>query len=234
MSEPAWVLMGPATPAITWEGNWAAGTAYEPGDVVRYQNVDFIAVRPSTGQPPSVASQLAPPGYGTSLPASPVDGQEYILVDSVTAPTYSWRFRYNAGSTSLYKWEFVGGTSWRGAVGSYGASGTAWGGVGVGLTVPRAGIYSVAYGAKAYLSSGTSVVWYLKETVGGAMPTVGDESGLLQVTDTLNRHMGNLSMATTITLTVADIIHLVASASSAAGVATLRTIWLEIFPSRVS
>ena len=48
--------------------------------------------------------------YGTSLPASPFDGQEAILVDSVSNPTYQWRFRYNAGSTSTYKWEFVGGS----------------------------------------------------------------------------------------------------------------------------
>jgi len=53
----------------------------------------------------------APPtvSYGTTLPASPVDGQEAILVDSTTSPTYQWRFRYNAGSSSAYKWEFVGG-----------------------------------------------------------------------------------------------------------------------------
>src|SRR6516165_9884547 len=48
--------------------------------------------------------------YGTSLPASPFDGQEAILVDSVTNPSYQWRFRFNAGSTSAYKWECVGAT----------------------------------------------------------------------------------------------------------------------------
>jgi len=52
---------------------------------------------------------LSSGAYGISLPASPVDGQEYTLVDSLTNPTYQWRFRYNAGSTSSYKWEFVGG-----------------------------------------------------------------------------------------------------------------------------
>jgi len=50
--------------------------------------------------------------YGTSLPASPVNGQEAILVDSLTNPSYQWRFRYNASSTSAYKWEFVGGSPW--------------------------------------------------------------------------------------------------------------------------
>lgn len=54
------------------------------------------------------------PGYGTSLPGSPVNGQEYTLVDSLTNPSYQWRFRYNAGSSSAYKWEFVGGAEWYG------------------------------------------------------------------------------------------------------------------------
>jgi hypothetical protein len=55
-------------------------------------------------------STAAPVSYGTSLPATPADGQEAILVDSTTNPTYQWRFRYNAGSSSAYKWEFVGGS----------------------------------------------------------------------------------------------------------------------------
>lgn len=50
------------------------------------------------------------PTYGTALPGSPADGAEHILVDSTTNPTYQWRFRYNATSSSSYKWEFVGGT----------------------------------------------------------------------------------------------------------------------------
>jgi hypothetical protein len=50
------------------------------------------------------------PAYGTTLPASPTDGQQAVLVDSTTNPTYIWQFRYNAGSTSTYKWEFVGGS----------------------------------------------------------------------------------------------------------------------------
>jgi hypothetical protein len=48
--------------------------------------------------------------YGTSLPASPYDGQEAVLVDSISNPSYQWRFRYNAGSASSYKWEFIGGS----------------------------------------------------------------------------------------------------------------------------
>jgi hypothetical protein len=62
--------------------------------------------------------------YGTSLPAVPADGDEHILVDSLTLPNYAWRFRYNAGSFSIYKWDFIGG-------------GAAWAtaGLGVGETI---------------------------------------------------------------------------------------------------
>src|SRR4029450_8789457 len=63
---------------------------------------------------------LQPP-YGTTLPASPSDGQQAVLVDSTTNPTYIWQFRYNAGSSSAYKWEYVGGTA---AVAQVAAGGT--------------------------------------------------------------------------------------------------------------
>jgi hypothetical protein len=51
----------------------------------------------------------ATPTYGPVLPVAPVDGQEHILVDSATNPDWQWRFRYNAGNTTGFKWEFIGG-----------------------------------------------------------------------------------------------------------------------------
>ncbi len=82
--------------------------------------------------------------YGTTLPASPVDGQEAILVDSLTNPSYQWRFRYNALSASAYKWEFVGGTPRLGfeatSVGPAAGAPTYLGPL---FTVPRAGEYRV-------------------------------------------------------------------------------------------
>jgi hypothetical protein len=52
---------------------------------------------------------LVPPtAIGTVLPASPVDGQEFILTDSLTAPTYTWHLRYMAAKASN-RWVFVGG-----------------------------------------------------------------------------------------------------------------------------
>ena len=99
-------------------------------------------------------------GYGTTLPASPTDGQEHILVNSLTNPAYQWRFRYNAGSSSAYKWEFVGGSDLFG-----GPSGSVTGITttptpltgGPSLVVPHAGDYlvmvSVFGQATAYTSA---------------------------------------------------------------------------------
>jgi hypothetical protein len=86
--------------------------------------------------------------YGTTLPGSPVDGQQAVLVDSTTNPTYIWQFRYNAGSSSAYKWEFIGGSP-ASTVITIGHSTTtvgAWADlstVGPSFVVPRAGDYFV-------------------------------------------------------------------------------------------
>lgn len=100
---------------------------------------------------PGVGSSV---GYGTSLPGAPSDGDEYILVDSTTAPTYQWRFRYNAGASGTYKWEFVGGAPYtfftsdpnavlngQTQVGATGYYRPTTGGV---FTLPRAGDWEIA------------------------------------------------------------------------------------------
>lgn len=46
---------------------------------------------------------------GTSLPDSPKDSEIFTLIDSLTAPSYMWEFRYNPASIS-YHWELIGGT----------------------------------------------------------------------------------------------------------------------------
>lgn len=90
--------------------------------------------------------------YGTTLPASPVDGQEAILVDSLTNPSYQWRFRYNAGSSSAYKWEFIGGAPWSATVAASETTGSGIPAdlttVGPSLALPRAGDYIFTFGAE--------------------------------------------------------------------------------------
>lgn len=89
------------------------------------------------------AAPVSNPTYGTTFPASPANGQEHILVDSVTNPTYQWRFRYNANG-GTYKWEFVGGdpalSFAAGLAMSLGSAG-AWTTVSAPITIPRAGVY---------------------------------------------------------------------------------------------
>ena len=74
--------------------------------MARYQGVDYLAVNPSTGQVPPASRSLIP-SYGSTFPASPVDGQEHIYTAGANGEC--WRFRYNAGSSSAYKWEYIGG-----------------------------------------------------------------------------------------------------------------------------
>jgi hypothetical protein len=85
--------------------------------------------------------------YGTTLPASPADGQEAILVDSTTNPNYQWRFRYNAASTSPYKWGFIGGSPWMGRIDTNetttSASFADLTTTGPQIALPRAGVYEL-------------------------------------------------------------------------------------------
>src|SRR4029077_19617212 len=115
------------------------------------------------------------PSYGTTLPASPVDAQEAILVDSVTNPTYQWRFRFNAGSTSPYKWEFVGGPSCR-----RGHSGSAvlntlpavsgyYYDSGCVMSSPRAGDYQIDGWVSVDLVSGASTYFILSAFAGAGL-----------------------------------------------------------------
>jgi hypothetical protein len=82
-------------------------------------------------------------GYGTALPGSPADGDEYILVDSAAAPSYSWRFRYVSAKASN-KWVFIGGPAMASPLGTLDPLP---GGYSAGITntgnVPVTGIYDV-------------------------------------------------------------------------------------------
>lgn len=96
----------------------------------------------------------ATPAPATTLPNSPSNGQQAILVDSTSAPTYIWFFQY---FSSLSKWLFIGGapaivevtTAESASSTSYTALTTA----GPSFTVPRAGDYIVEVGSRAFSSN---------------------------------------------------------------------------------
>ena len=93
----------------------------------------------------------------SALPGTPFDGQEIYYV---ATPGVNWHFRYNAGSASAYKWEYLGGPSlfYPGVMGqetivspatAYSTAATV-----VGITVPLGGDYEVTNGATMFYSSG--------------------------------------------------------------------------------
>jgi hypothetical protein len=91
----------------------------------------------------------------TTLPASPYDGQKVALLsDPSNAAAPIWEFRYRAASTSVYKWEFVGGGALQNDdVTGAGQTGQTWVTGNTPLTVPRAGDYMVeATGQMAVIS----------------------------------------------------------------------------------
>jgi len=144
--------------------NWVEGvTTLGPTNM---NKIETELVYLDTRIPPAAVA------YGTSLPGSPVDGQTAILVDSTTNPSYQWAFRYNGGSSSSYKWEFVGGTAWTLVIPDYTTTGTgAWqaaSGAGNVLTIPRAGDYD--FTLSAFLSGANASIHVLGILVAGASP----------------------------------------------------------------
>jgi len=157
-------------------GDYAAGNFVE-GDVVVYNGVAYVCVVPTNqaptawpGAPPVVQPPNTVTGYGTTLPSNPYDGQEYVLVDSVTAATYQWRFRFNAGRTQdANKWEFVGGTVVEVTDSADWAVPGGWASTTPTFTVPRAGVYSAtSYLDWATVGGAAVVVWGSAGGTGGA------------------------------------------------------------------
>jgi len=164
--------------AIEYENAWAAGTAYQPGDVVIHNGIEYIAVNPSTGQtpPPSpaVAGATVIP-LVTALPASPFDGQTVDLTNSLTSPNWVWRLRYVAAKASN-KWVFVGGSPIFSEVTTMESPPTSFGDaptVGPSITVPVAGSYEISLGMITDATTGGDYA-YMSYSIGGAAPVIAD------------------------------------------------------------
>jgi len=127
------------------------------------------------------AGSAGAPGYSTSLPGSPADAQEHILVDSTSAPTYAWRLRFNS---ALAKWEFIGGrskvsevaTSENTSSTTYAALATA----GPSIVIPVAGDYIVETGAMV-LAASTNITGLMSYDIGGTGAVDADSISARQV-----------------------------------------------------
>lgn len=117
------------------------------------------------------------PSVVTALPATPFDGQEiYLTVDAANG--IKWHLRYNAGSSSAYKWECLGSSALRGTdvvtgEAMTGAAST-WqdlATVGPAVTLPVGGDFEVRYGATPFATpGGSSFNWFAGVAVGAAAP----------------------------------------------------------------
>jgi hypothetical protein len=176
---PVTVWFPPAVTDVTYNGAYATpptATAYTDGDIVIYNGVAWMCVRPTVNPPATWPSQSVTT-YGTNLPTSPVDGQRFVLVDSVTNPVFQWEFRYNASSTSTYKWEFVGGAplSAEDPTGQGSITSTSYVSTGDQITVSRAGDYILEYGL--FMTNNTAQNYtYMAAKIGAA--AVSDDNGV--------------------------------------------------------
>lgn len=109
-------------------------------------------VKGDTGQVGTVPTRV------TSLPGSPVDGQECYYVADATNGVL-WHLKYNAGSASPYKWEFVGGPPLRAAIvttETFNGTTNVFSDLatpGPSVTLPLAGDYDVLYSAESKLGA---------------------------------------------------------------------------------
>jgi len=159
--------------SLRYDGDFVAGN-YLDGDIVVSNGIAYLCTKATSVAPTAWPGGIAPAvqplvvSYGTTLPASPTDGMEAILVDSVTNPSYQWRFRYNAGSTSPYKWEFVGGAKAKVLIAASVAAATGWNAIAPTFTFPRAGDYECSsYGMFSGYS--TNCLMGVNMYIGGAL-----------------------------------------------------------------
>jgi hypothetical protein len=140
-----------------------------------------IAISKLAGYPADVTKVLKGDGtwaapasitIGLTLPLTPTDGQEAILTDSLTVPTYAWRMRYNASSTSAYKWEYMGGTPMRSIVDTSETNANSafvdLPTVGPQLTTPRDGDYELHFGCWVNLTPGSGYRGEMAPKIGAA------------------------------------------------------------------
>jgi hypothetical protein len=126
---------------------------------MRITQRDVVANVVPAGAPPLV----------TALPGSPVDGQEVILTDSLTAGTFHWRLRYVA-ARATNKWVFIGGAPMFHEIGA--AEATASGTYvslttpGPTLTPPVSGEYLVGISCTAYMPTAAGA--YMSFSIGAA------------------------------------------------------------------
>lgn len=171
------------------------------------------------------------PAWVLSLPSTPADGDQVVLVDSLTAPTYHWLLRYVAAA-STYKWYCIGGTPyWAQVNTSEATTSTTFTDLttpGPSFTVPVGGDWLVEIGC--YLTGPTAGnVGYMSFAVGGTAASdsdaAGNSSGAASMSVTRSVKKTGVGAASSIATKYRT--------TNAANSATFNARWLKIMPYRV-
>jgi hypothetical protein len=168
----------------------------------------------------------------TSVPGSPNDGDEFIYPADASRGVV-WKFKYNSGSGSAYKWEFVGGAAWFDNVDTDETTASAayvdLATAGPAIAVPRAGDYEVSWGASMWDSTGGSTCYVAVKK--GAAATVDTDAA----TQTGATAAAGVSVARTkvvFGLAASDTLKLQYKTSAGTGRFIFR--WLSVRPVRIS
>jgi hypothetical protein len=147
-------------------GAGIADRYYYATDAVRLDGSTGVLYRDAGGGAPtwSAVTPVAPgPMLVTSLPGSPVDGQEcYYQADATNG--IIWHLRYRSASSSAYKWECVGGSPLGVEVvtgeSSASTTYTSAGFTAMTVSLPLAGDYDVHHGTDVSVINNTGVMGY--------------------------------------------------------------------------
>jgi len=138
--------------------------------------------------------------YASTPPGSPADGDIWYLVDSTTAATYQWAFRFNSSASGTYKWEFIGGAPFYSEIapnhtitsGTQVASTGYYYESGATFTTPRAGDWVVQASAQL-VQNGASGSCGVSVFYGTSVSTTAARGGKLEATYNTSEGLSTLS-----------------------------------------
>jgi len=152
---------------------------------------------------------ISGPALVTSLPGSPVDGQEiYYQSSAMATDGVVWHLRYRTTSSSTYKWEFIGGAPLRAVAeaDTSVSSTSAWtdpGTPGPDIVVPLMGDYDAEAQSNGY-SNGVACTIALGITSPGGTPASPSETyvpaALVREQQMAHERLTNLAAGATLRL----------------------------------
>lgn len=174
----------------------------------------------------------------TSLPASPFDRQQVLLVDDVTAPTYAWLMQYESGIADANKWVFLGGSPASSEVATSEArNSAAYGDTATvhSLTLPRAGVYEFEYGFRGEVDTGENNAQYMSPKYGAAEAVDGDAVIVTNVVGVAGQHFWVASRRKRFTVAAASqVVTMRYRQGTAHASSPVSDRWLKVLPVRVA